>query len=134
MVAYPLAALTSLNFESTAPLRSFYPVSMHAESVARSWHVILATGCLCAPAMASTLFCREAYRAAFFFDLEEDFDFALVVFVALRLVFREEECVREDGRVLFALTVVLRLRVRGASLIGSATANERPGFTTLEER
>ena len=37
-----------------------------------SWHEILATGCLCVPAMASILFRWEAYRAAFDFDLEEE--------------------------------------------------------------
>lgn len=42
----------------------------------RTRHEILATECLHAPAMASTLFVEETHRAAFDFDLEEDdFDF-----------------------------------------------------------
>jgi hypothetical protein len=62
---------------------------MHAEFRLRSWHEILATGCLRAPAMASTLFSEEAYRAAFYFDLEEDLVFLPELFVELWLVFFE---------------------------------------------
>jgi hypothetical protein len=56
---------------------------MQAKFHLRSWHEILATGCLCAPAMASTLFGEEAYRVAFDFDLEVDLVFLLELFVEL---------------------------------------------------
>jgi hypothetical protein len=55
----------------------------HEKHRLRSWHEILATGCLATPAMASTLFRREAYRPAFDFDLEETLVFLLVTFVVL---------------------------------------------------
>ena len=83
--------------------------------------------------MASILFSGETYRAAFAFDLEEDFDFVLVVFFDVleeaRLVLREDAD-DVDGllREPFA-----RERVRGASLTGSATRSVRPVVTELEE-
>jgi len=81
--------------------------------------------------MASTLFDREAYRAAFFFDLEEGFDFVVDVVEAPWLDFRGEE---EAVRVVLLREVLLRVRVRGASFTGSATVSVRPVFTALEER
>jgi hypothetical protein len=40
------------------------------KNIFTSRHEILATGCIHAPAMASNLFRREAFRTAFHFDLD----------------------------------------------------------------
>ena len=68
--------------------------------------------------MASILFGGETYRAAFDFDLEDDFDFVLDVFFdaleETEPVLRTEA--DDDRRLLCVL--LPRERVRGASLTG----------------
>lgn len=83
--------------------------------------------------MASILFGGETYRAAFAFDLEEDFDFVFVVFFDVleetRLVLCDDTV--EVRRLL--LELFPRACVRGASLTGSATRSVRPVATELDE-
>jgi len=120
---------------------------MQLRIVFQSRHEILATGCLYVPAIASFLFRKEAYRAAFDFDLEEeDFDFVKVDFACAPLegflvdCFAEVlvvfACVDEDATcfVLLLREPLPRTRMPGASLTGSATVIARPGAIVFEER
>jgi len=99
------------------------------------------------PAIASFLFCREAYRAAFDFDLEEeDFDlmevdfacapledFFVGCFAEVLVVFARVDV--DATRFVFLLREPLpRTRIPGASLTGSATVIARPGAMVFEER
>jgi hypothetical protein len=149
MVAYPLAAFDFAFLLAFGPpsvlLTSRH--SMQRRIVFLSRHEILATGCLHVPAIASFLFCREAHRAAFDFDLEEedldfveaDFacapleDFFVDCFAEVLVVF---VCVDIDATcfVLLLREPLPRTRMPGASFTGSATVMARPGAIVLEER
>jgi hypothetical protein len=120
---------------------------MQRQIVFLSRHEILATGCLHVPAIASFLFRREAYRAAFDFDLEEeDFDFVEVDFACAPLevffvgcfaeVLLVFACVDLDATcfVLLLCEAFPRTRMPGASFTGSATVMARPGAIVFEER
>ena len=112
-----------------------------------SWHEILATGCLHVPALASTLFGQEAYRAAFELFWEEDLCDDEDFFVDVLLDVFDDDFFDEDfddtvfvlaacllREVLFAAAVRLRARVEGASFTGSATVSVCPTVTVLDER
>lgn len=101
------------------------------------------------PAIASILFRKETYRAAFDFDLEdEDFDFVEVDFVCVPLedfvfdFFVETlvvfACDADDLEATLCVPLLRdlfpRTRIPGASFTGSATVMARPGAMALEER
>ena len=101
------------------------------------------------PAIASILFEKETYRAAFDFDLEEeDFDFVEVgfacpplegfvfdFFVETLVVFAcDEDDVAATRFTPLLRELFPRTRMPGASFTGSATVMARPGAMALEER
>ena len=101
---------------------------------------ILATECIRAPAMASTLFGQEAFRAAVYFFLRACFDvealFADARDVACGRVFdalREwEATLRTDAVEEWPWRE--RTCVTGARRMGCDTASMRPGLMLEEER
>src|SRR5690348_9620392 len=85
--------------------------------------------------MASTLFRREAYRAAFDFDLEDGLAFLLAAFVVLRwLVACDVAVLFDELRERRECVAALRVLLCGASRTGSETASVCPTLTVLEER